>query len=79
MVSPLHTQRLEERVRRLAREPAAEVVHQWVHAQAYTPDDIVLGDQGLTAAQLPDLHKLLDKLDPEWRQHVYFPTTTGAT
>jgi hypothetical protein len=40
---------------------------QWVLDHAYAPDDIVLGDQGLTTSQLPALHLLLDLARPGWR------------
>lgn len=47
-----------------------EVQHRiddWLRDHAYDPDDIVLGDQGLTERQLPALHELLDIIRPEWR------------
>lgn len=40
---------------------------QWIKDHAYSPDDVVLGDQGLTDEQIPALHELLDVARPDWR------------
>lgn len=45
-------------------------VRQWVKEHAFAPDDIVLGDQGLTDAQLTSLHELLDIVHPDWRDEL---------
>lgn len=42
----------------------------WVRDHAYAPDDIVLGDRGLTDAQLPAMHDLLDTVLPDWRSNI---------
>lgn len=43
-------------------------VDEWLEDHAYDVDDIVLGDQGLTASQLASFHELLDIIRPEWRE-----------
>jgi hypothetical protein len=45
-------------------------VVRWLHDHAYGPDDIVLGDRGLTDAQLPAMHELLDIVLPNWRSEI---------
>jgi hypothetical protein len=45
-----------------------EKLEQWLRDHCYDPDDIVLGDQGLTASQLAAFHDLLDIVAPDWRE-----------
>lgn len=47
-----------------------EKVDNWLRAYAYSSEDIVLGDTGLTASQITDLHALLDSLSPDWRARL---------
>lgn len=54
-----------------------EKVDTWLRAYAYSSEDIVLGDAGLTARQLPDLHALLDSLSPDWRTRLARTETNG--
>jgi cbb3-type cytochrome oxidase cytochrome c subunit len=42
-------------------------VEDWLRDHMYDPDDVVLGDQGLTDSQLPAFHALLDLIAPNWR------------
>lgn len=38
----------------------------WILDHAYAPDDIVLGDAGLTASQLSEMQELLECARPGW-------------
>lgn len=53
---------------RAVSDDVKAIVRAWLMEHAYAPDDVVLGDRGLTDAQLPDLYLLLDRLDPTWRE-----------
>ena len=48
-----------------------DAVITWVRDHAYGEDDIVLGDRGLTDAQLPAMIELLDIVLPDWRTEIY--------
>lgn len=44
-----------------------EDARRWLLDYAYSPDDVVFGERGLTDDQLPALHELLDIVLPDWR------------
>lgn len=45
-------------------------IEQWLLDHCYAADDIVLGYQGLTEAQIESLSTLLDAACPSWREFL---------
>lgn len=59
---------LAQRDQAIRERDVKSPIRQWLRDQAYSPDDIVLGSSGLEQDQLRDLYRLLDALDPDWRE-----------